>query len=53
MLIASFPPLAYAEQINSSIAVEILATKFSRKTQNRVNEWIYMLISTTVFMMTI
>ncbi|AKV98161.1 TRAP-type C4-dicarboxylate transport system, small permease component [Marinobacter sp. DSM 26671] len=52
MLIAIFLPLAYAEQTNSSIAVEILTTKFSHKTQHRLNGWTYLLISATAFVMT-
>jgi len=52
MLIAIFLPLAYAEQTNSSIAVEILTTRFSHKAQHRVNGWTHLIIGATAFVMT-
>lgn len=52
MLIAIFLPLAYAEQTNSSIAVEIVTTKFSQRIQQRFNGWTHLLICVTAFLMT-
>lgn len=52
MLIAIFLPLAYTEQTQASISVEILATKFSEGAQRRLNGWTHLLVSVTAFLIT-